>query len=82
MSKNILVGLSLALLSTSAGLAAHRHHHHRILNPRGMSAAAPMVPAGPMAANGDYDKFVKNLHDSGYDKKKDYNPDGTMRIHY
>ena len=83
MSKTILVGLSLALLSTSAALAMHKHHHHRMVNPRGMSAAAPMMPgAGPMtaaAANPDYDKYMKNLRDSGYDPKKDYIA-GRMRV--
>ena len=89
MSKTILVGLSLALLSTSAALAMHKHHHHRMVNPRGMSAAAPMMPGaappampGPMpatAANPDYDKYMKNLRDSGYDPKKDYIA-GRMRV--
>ena len=85
MSKTILVGLSLALLSTSAALAMHRHHHHRMVNPHrggGMSAAPMMPGAGPMTAtatNPDYDKYMKNLRDSGYDPKKDYVA-GRMRV--
>jgi len=48
----------------------------------GMSAAPMMPGAGPMTAtatNPDYDKYMKNLRDSGYDPKKDYVA-GRMRV--
>jgi len=83
MSKSTLVGLGLGLailtVSTSAGLAAHRHH--RMMNPYGYEYGGGM---GGMAAmpgeSSDYEQYMKNLRDSGYDPKKDYNAAGTMRV--
>ncbi len=39
-------------------------------------AQAPVVPGGVSGSGGLYSK---NLRDSGYNPKNDYNPDGTMR---
>ena len=78
MSKSTLVGLGLGLailgVSTSAGLAAHRHH--RMINPYGAMGAMPAT----QGESSDFDKYMKNLRDSGYDPKKDYTATGTMRV--
>jgi hypothetical protein len=89
-SKSILVGLAILTLSTSAALAAHRTHHGRAmntsstaLNPNPYNANAS-VGASPLGWSGgttsnDHAQYMKNLHDSGYDPKKDFNANGTIR---
>lgn len=84
MRKAIVVSMSLVILavSGSASLAARKHHHRMVAATPVMVTA--MGPAGPGVQPGtaDYDKYVKNLRDSGYDTKKNFNADGTMRIRY
>ena len=72
MRRSILVGLSLAILtvSTSAGLAARRHHHRHY----------QMVNPAVGASGSDYAQYMKNLRDSGYDPKKDYTAAGTVKV--
>lgn len=41
-----------------------------------LSATAPAFAQAPVDAGALY---IKNLHDSGYNPKNDYNPNGTMR---
>jgi len=67
MKKNILIGLVIAAVSTSAALAAHRTHH--AMKPKAAAAATSpsmIVPGGVSAA--DHALYVKNLHDSGMKK--------------
>jgi hypothetical protein len=39
---------------------------------------SPVVWPGGVSSS-DRDMYVKNLRDSGYDRKKDFNPNGTIR---
>jgi len=39
---------------------------------------SPVVWPGGVSSS-DRDQYVKNLRDSGYDRKKDFNPNGTVR---
>jgi hypothetical protein len=96
MNKTILVSLAILTLSTSVALAAQRTHHSRAMKPSASAAAMNPNPyAGPMNSNafapspvgwqgsvnsGDRDLYFRNLRDSGYDKKKDSNPNGTIRV--
>jgi hypothetical protein len=36
-----------------------------------------LVPGG--VSSSDHALYIKNLHDSGYNPKNDFNPDGTIR---
>ena len=42
-------------------------------------AHAPMGAPAPGGLSSGHDLYVKNLRDSGYDPRNDFNPDGTMR---
>jgi hypothetical protein len=67
MKKNILIGLAILTVSTSAALAAHRTHHSHAMKPNA-SAAATNPNASPViwrGSSGDHDLYIKNLHDSG-----------------
>jgi hypothetical protein len=76
MKKNILIGLAILTVSTSAALAAHRTHHRHAMKPNasaaatnpnanvvGVGGASPVMWGGVSA--GDHDLYVKNQHDSG-----------------
>jgi hypothetical protein len=39
---------------------------------------SPVISPGGLSS-GDRDLYFRNLRDSGYDKKKDFNPSGTIR---
>jgi hypothetical protein len=44
------------------------------------TAATPAFAQAPGGASGsDHSLYIKNLQDSGYNPKNDFNPDGTMR---
>jgi hypothetical protein len=78
MTRAILVGLAILTLSTSAALAAQRTHHHRAMN---AYAAVPAAPAPGMWTGGvsssDRDMYIKNLRDSGYSPKNNFNSFGN-----
>jgi hypothetical protein len=91
-SKSILVGLAILTLSTSAALAAHRTHHGRAMNTNASSTAMTSNPYnanaffgaspggwGRGATSNDHAQYMKNLHDSGYDPKNNFNANGTIR---
>ena len=81
MTRSIVVGLAILTLSTSAALAVHRTHHHHAMN---ANAAAPATPAPPMMGgvnSNDHATYMKNLHDSGYNPKNDFDGAGNMANH-
>ncbi|WP_156042237.1 hypothetical protein [Bradyrhizobium sp. URHD0069] len=43
----------------------------------GMGPSSVGWPGG--VSNSDREQYIKNLRDSGYDKKQDFNPNGTVR---
>ena len=79
MTRSIVVGLAILTLSTSAALAVHRTHPHHAMN---ANATAPATPAPSMWTGGvsssDHATYMKNLHDSGYNPKNDFNAAGNM----
>jgi hypothetical protein len=89
MTRSILISLAVLTLSTSVALAAQRTHHSRAVKPNASTAAtnpnafaagglSPVVWSGGVSSS-DRDQYVKNQRDSGYDRKKDFNPNGTIR---
>ena len=91
MTKSILVSFAILALSTSAALAAthHRTHHRAAMNAYDMAGPPVESPVGwgpgmsPMGwggvNNSDYTTYMKNLHDSGYNPKNNYDSNGTLR---
>jgi hypothetical protein len=47
-------------------------------NPFAGGGSSPVVWPGGVSS-GDRDQYNKNLRDSGYDRKKDFNPNGNIR---
>ena len=81
MTKSILVSLAILTLATSSALAAQRTHHRQAMNSSASVAPAPaLAPVMWMggASSGDRDMYIKNLRDSGYDTKKNYNSFGNL----
>jgi hypothetical protein len=89
MTKSILVSLAILTLSTSVVLAAQRTQS-RAVKPSASAAAtnpnaafARMGPSpvifAPGLSNSDREMYYRNLRDSGYDKKNDFSPTGTIR---
>ena len=78
MTKSILVGLAVLTLSTSAALAAHpTHHRHATTNANASVGASPVVGTGGVSSS-DRATYIRNLHDSGYDTKNNFNANGNM----
>jgi hypothetical protein len=77
MTKGLLVSLAILTLSTSAALAAHGTHHRDAMN---ASAAVPAPPVGWTGGvnSNDHAMHLKNLHDSGYNPKNDFNSAGNI----
>ena len=80
--------------SAASAMTTHRSHHSRAVIPnaaaakmsptpssRAINANASMATPRPMMGGTakDHEAYMKNLHDSGYDPKKDFTPTGTMR---
>ena len=83
MTKSILVSLAVLTLSTSAALAAHPTHHRHAIHRHAMNAnanvgAPPVVVPGGVSSS-DRDLYTKNLRDSGYDPKNNFNANGTIK---
>jgi hypothetical protein len=81
MTKTILVCLAVVTLSTSGALAAqHRTHHRQAMNANA-AMPAPASPVGWMGgvSSSDRAQYIKNLHDSGYNPKNNFNANGTIK---
>jgi hypothetical protein len=83
MTKSILVSLAILTLSASAVLAAHRTHHRHAINRPAVNAvagvgASPVVWTGGVSSS-DRDLYMRNLHDSGYDPKNNFNANGLVK---
>ena len=77
MAKSIITITIILALSTSAALPAHRTHHRHVTNAYAGVPASPVAPMGGMSS-GDQTQYMKNLHDSGYNKKNDYDKNGIL----
>jgi hypothetical protein len=78
MTRSILISLAVLTLSTSAALAAQRIHHRHAMNANASVAASPVVWTGGVSSS-DHATYVKNLHDSGYDPKNNFNANGILK---
>jgi hypothetical protein len=86
MTKSILISLAVLTLCTSAALAAHRTHHRHAMNASASVGASPVVPsvgASPVLWTGgvsssDHALYIRNLHDSGYNLKNNFNASGNV----
>jgi hypothetical protein len=83
MTKSILVSLAILTLSTSAALAAHRTHHRHAMNASASVGASPVVGGSPVfwtggVSSSDRALYIRNLHDSGYNTKGNFNALGNV----
>ncbi|MGY3609870.1 MULTISPECIES: hypothetical protein [unclassified Bradyrhizobium] len=83
MTKSVLVSLAILALATSTALAAQRTHHRHAMNANASMRAAPVIAPGSVimpggVTSGDRDLYFRNLHDSGYDTKKNFNSVGNV----
>jgi hypothetical protein len=78
MAKGILAIITILALSTSGALAAQRTHHRHAspaLLPSDGSRALNAYAAGP---SNDHAMYLKNLRDSGYNPKNDFDEFGNV----
>jgi hypothetical protein len=84
MTKSILA-ITILALTTSGALAAHHRHHHQAMNASPVVGALPPIGApSPViwpgaVSSSDHADYVKNLRESGYNPKNDYNTNGTIK---
>jgi hypothetical protein len=85
MTKSILISLAILAVSTSGASAAYRtHYHHHAAYHSAMNANASVVGPAPVVWRGgvssaDYNLYIRNLHDSGYDPKNNFDANGTIK---
>ena len=84
MKKIILVAIAIASLSTitpaDARAAKHRTIHHHAVMGAGMSPAVLSANASlsGIGDGTDHAMHMRNLHDSGYNPRGDYNANGLL----
>ena len=79
MTKSLVVGLAILTLSTSAALAAQRTHHRHAMNAYAAVRATPApAPWTGGVSSSDRALYIKNLHDSGYNPKNNFNASGNL----
>jgi hypothetical protein len=79
MAKSILAIITILALSTSGALAAQRTHHRNAslaLLPSEGSRGLNAYAAGP--GNSNDSLYIKNLRDSGYNPKNDFDGSGNV----
>jgi hypothetical protein len=80
MSKS-MVAITILALSTSGALAAHhRTHHHQAMTGPALAGAPP--PAGVWmggVSNEDRQMYGRNLRESGYNPKSNFDSNGNMK---
>ena len=79
MAKGILAIITILALSTSGALAAQRTHHRHAspaLLPSEGSRGLNAYAAGP--GNSNDSLYIKNLRDSGYNPKNDFDGSGNV----
>src|SRR6266851_4702825 len=80
-----ILAITILALTTSGALAAHHRHHHQAMNASPVVGAPPLIGApspviwpGAVSSSNRAD-YVKNLRESGYNPKNDYNTNGTIK---
>lgn len=81
MTKSILVSLAILTLATSTASAAQRTTPNR----QPMNAFASMRTSPPVirpagVSNSDRTLYYRNLHDSGYSTKNNFNAFGNHQV--
>lgn len=76
MPRSILV-ITILALSTSAALAGHGPQHRRAMGAYARVGAPPVVWPGGVSSS-DHALHIRNLRDSGYDPKKNFNRYGNV----
>ena len=74
MKSIIVISLSLALITP----ALAKHHYTR---PISYSAQPPSMGMMAPITSENYQRYLKNLQDAGYDPKNDYGSNGVIRDH-
>ena len=82
MTKSILA-ITILALTTSGASAAHHRHHHQAMNASPVVGAplppSPVIWPGAVSSS-DHADYVKNLRESGYNPKNDFNTNGTVKV--
>jgi hypothetical protein len=61
-------------------VAMNPNPYARPMYPNAFAGGGPGAVVWPGGvSSGDREQYLKNLRDSGYDKKQDFNPNGTVR---
>jgi hypothetical protein len=81
MKKIILISIAVASLSTTA-LAGHRTHHHHLVMSVGVSPVLLNANASLNGNGSDHTMHIRNLHDSGYKPKDDFDSFGNVSVAY
>ena len=86
MKKIILISIAVASLSTTAladaRVAGHRTHHRHLVMGSGVSPVLLNANASLNSNGNDHVMHMRNLHDSGYNPKNDFDASGNMSIAY
>ena len=79
MTRKLFVALAILSLSASAASAAH-HHHHALNTQAGVPDPASQPPTGWTGGpnSTDHATYLRNLHDSGYNPKNDFDASGHV----
>jgi hypothetical protein len=83
MKSMIVISLSLALVTPALAATKHHYHHHYhhvTSHPAQPPMMGSMGMMGPITSE-NYQQYLKNLHDAGYDPKNDYQSNGVIRDH-
>jgi hypothetical protein len=63
-----------------AAAAVNPNPYSGPMNTNAFARMGPSPAFAPMGMNsGDRDLYIRNQRDSGWDRKKDFNPNGTIR---
>jgi hypothetical protein len=81
MKKIILISIAVASLSTTA-LAGHRTHHRHLVMGVGVSPVLLNANASLNGNGSDHAMHSRNLHDSGYNPKDDFDSFGNVSVAY
>jgi len=84
MKKIILISIAVASLSSlsTTALAGHRTHHRHLVMGAGVHPVLFNANASLNGNGSDHAMHMRNLHDSGYKPKDDFDPSGNMSVAY
>ncbi|WP_407165367.1 hypothetical protein [Bradyrhizobium sp. ORS 111] len=84
MKKVILVSIAVASLSTAAladaRTAVHQAHHRHLVMSTGVNPVLLNANASLNGDGSDHAMHMRNLRDSGYNPKNDFDSDGNVSV--